>query len=333
MRLSVVVATFNRLGLLRRLLEQLSKQTLAAADFEVVVVDDGSTEPVAAALDPKAYPYALRVVTQANAGAAAARDRGIREARADVIVITDDDMQVPEAYLAAHLALHPDGSRRVVVGRIKADPDVHDMPYWERWYADRFDRLAEGYASGRIQLSGSSLATGNCSLRRSDYLAVGGFDPSLKRSEDIELGYKLQEAGCQFVYSGDGYTLHGSDHTREDVWLRRAYLYGMYDSKIHERHLDLPTADPWRFLFRIGAPARPLIAAAVVAPEVTRPLSRAAILAVRAADRLGLTRLTFAGTAVVYSMEYYRGVRAEAGSLFKTAEKFARSLRAHRRRK
>lgn len=333
MRLSVVIATFNRLGLLRRLLSQLAKQTLAAADFEVVVVDDGSTEPVAQALEPKPYPYALRVVSQANAGAAAARDRGIREARADVIVITDDDMQVPEGYLAAHLAQHPDGSRRVVVGRIKADPDVHDMPYWERWYADRFDRLAEGYASGRIKLTGSSLATGNCSLRRSDYLAVGGFDPSLKRSEDIELGFKLQEAGCQFVYSEEGFTLHGSDHTREDVWLKRAFLYGVYDSKIHERHLGLPTADPWRVLFRIGAPAKPLIAAAVVAPEVTRPLSRAAILAVRAVDRLGLTRLTFAGTALVYSMEYYRGVRAEAGSLFRTAGKFARSLRAHRRRK
>lgn len=331
MKLSVVVATYNRVPLLKRLLEQLSKQTVDPRDFEVVAVDDGSKEPVAPQVDPKAYPFALTVVTQANAGAAAARDRGIKAAKGEIVVITDDDMQLPENYLAAHLALHPPGSRRAVVGRIKADPNVQGMPYWERWYAHRFDTLAERYASGALELTGSSFHTGNCSLRRADYLAVGGFDPALKRSEDIDLGYKLEKSGVEFVFTGDGYTLHGSDHTREDVWLKRAYLYGVYDSKIHHKHPELPQANPWRFVFRISAPARPFVAAAALTPTATKPLSFAARLLTHAADTLGLERVTYAGAAVVYTMEYFRGVRAEEGSLLGALRAFGRHALERRR--
>lgn len=330
MKISVIIATYNRRALLERLLGQLAQQTVPAGDFEVVVVDDGSSEPVAQPLDAGAWPFSLRVVTQANAGAAAARHRGILEAKGDVIVITDDDMQLPPGYLAAHLALHPTGSRRAVVGRIKADPHVQDMPYFERWYAHRFDRLAEAYERGRMTLTGGSFHTGNCSLRRADYLAVGGFDPRLKRSEDIDLGFRLEQAGVEFVFTGDGYTLHGSDHTREDVWLQRAFLYGKYDSIIHQKHAGLPQSDPWRFLFRISAPARPLLLAAACAPRATRPLSRAALAVVKAADALGIDRATWAGTAVVYSMEYFRGVRDEAGSLLGAVRALSRHARARK---
>jgi GT2 family glycosyltransferase len=327
MKLSVVVATYNRAPLLERLLGQLSVQTLDPRDFEVVVVDDGSAAPVAATLEARAYPFPLRVVTQSNAGAAAARDRGVREAQGGVVVITDDDMQVPRHFLAAHLALHPPGSRRAVVGRIRADPDVHDMPYWERWYAHRFDTLADRYRTRTLAVTGASFHTGNCSLRRADYLAVGGFDPQLKRSEDIDLGYTLEEAGVEFVFADDAYTLHGSDHTRERAWLERAFLYGVYDSRIHRRHPRLPQANPWRFLFRIAAPARPLVAAAAVTPTGSRPLSAGARAVTKLADRLGLERATFAGAALVYTMEYFRGVRSDAGSLLAAL----RALGAHAR--
>ncbi len=127
-RLSVVVATYNRAELIQRLLHQLARQTLPASDFEVVVVDDGSREPVAPVLEQLELPYGLRVETQANAGAAAARHRGVLAARGEVVLITDDDMQVAEDFLARHLARHPRGSRNVVIGGIRPDPAISDMP-------------------------------------------------------------------------------------------------------------------------------------------------------------------------------------------------------------
>jgi GT2 family glycosyltransferase len=312
---SVVVATFNRLPLLQRLLEQLAAQTLPPSDFEVLVVDDGSATPVAPALSALATPYALTVETQANAGAAAARDRGIRKARGELLVITDDDMQVGKGFLAQHLAAHPPGSRRAVMGRIQSDPALGQMPFFERWYAYRLDTLARTVADGTRTLKGNSVYTGNLSLRRADYLQVGGFDFSLKRSEDSELGLRLEQAGVEIAFSQEAITLHGSDHTSEAVWLKRAFLYGVYDSKIFAKHAQVPHADPWRYLLKLQAVARPLLAAAVVAPSLSQPLSRAGLLAVKAADKAGLQRLAFAGSSVVYTMEYFRGVREAAGSL------------------
>ena len=120
--LSVVVATYDRAALLEQLLGDLARQTLSPERFEVVVVDDGSREPVAPRLERLAPPFALRVETQKNAGAAAARHRGVLAARGELLVIVDDDMRVPPEFLEAHLRRHTPGSRKVILGWIRPPP-------------------------------------------------------------------------------------------------------------------------------------------------------------------------------------------------------------------
>ncbi len=323
-RVSVVMATYNRLALLPRVLEQLARQTLPPSDYEVVVVDDGSKEPAAGPLAELArtLPYALRVETQKNAGAAAARHRGVLAARGDVVIITDDDMQVPEDFIQRHLEQHPPGSRHVVLGRIDPDPAIADMPLFERWYAYLHERLAR-----RLHQEGAhgwNLYTGNVSFRREDYVAVGGFDPNLKQSEDIELGIRLEKAGCQVRFCNESYVLHGSDHTSFEKWLARAHRYGVMDSRLSERHADVPAVDPWRMLFEMNLLARPLLATAVMLPGPTKPVTDALMGAARLADRLGLERVAFKSTSVAYTMEYLRGARAEAGSWREVARRIAR---------
>ena len=128
-------------------------------------------------------------------------------------------MQVPSDLLANHLKHHPGEERRVVLGRIRPDPDLGQMPLFERWYAHRLAKMARGMMDGSIKPRGGHLFTGNVSLRRADYLAVGGFDPQLKRSEDLELGLRLEKAGVQVVFADEAFTLHGSDHTDLKTWL------------------------------------------------------------------------------------------------------------------
>jgi GT2 family glycosyltransferase len=328
--LTVVVATYNRPALLARLLDQLGAQTLQARHFEVVVVDDGSTDPP---LTGATYAYALRVLTQTNAGAAAARHRGILAALGPLLVIIDDDMQVPPDFLASHLAAHPPGSHRAVLGRIRADPAVHTMPLFERWYAHRLDSVAQLLEAGKLTLNGSALYTGNLSLQRDDYLAVGGFDPTFLRSEDAELGLRLEAAGVELGFAPLAVTLHGSDHTSEATWLRRAFLYGVFDSRIRSRHPTQVNADPWRYFFKVRAPARPLLAAAAVAPGATRGFSKLLLRLTHLADQVGLSKAAFAGSAVAYSMEYFRGVRDEAGSLSASVDAFAHHVGLRRQRK
>src|SRR5262249_8456640 len=148
------------------------------------------------------------------------RHRGVLEAEGDLIVVTDDDMQVPAGFLLAHLAWHPPGSRRVAVGRIRSSSALSEMPLFERFHADLLDRWSSR------PLHGDALCTGNVSLRRADYLAVGGFEPSFERAEDMDLGLRLEQAGVEIVFAGDACTTHDSDHTDFSFWRRRAVVYG-----------------------------------------------------------------------------------------------------------
>ena len=99
-------------------------------------------------------------------------------------------------------------------------------------------------------------------MARADYLAVGGFDTTLERSEDRELGIRLEKHRCHFRFADEAESIHCSDHSDLAVWLRRAYLYGRFDRRIAAMHPDDEMADPLRFLSLIHPLSRPLAAAA-----------------------------------------------------------------------
>ncbi|GAC1339172.1 MAG: hypothetical protein NVSMB23_07850 [Myxococcales bacterium] len=313
MKLSVVIPTYNRTASLRRLLLQLCEQSVG--DFEVRVVDDGSAEEVAAALGNLRPTYPLHILRQTNAGAAAARHAGVLAARGDLILFIDDDMQIGPGFIAQHLGAHRDGARAVVLGRILSDPALSTMPLFERWNAALLDRKAEGILSGEIALQGNLLFTGNASLRRDDYLTVGGFDTSLLHSEDIELGLRLERSGVAFRFCEAAWTLHGSDHVSVAKWHARARRYGACDRQVGAKHPGLRHASPWRFVFDLNPLARPFIAASVLAPRLA---DKSASLIARGAelvDRAGLERHALGATTLAYAVQYFGGVRDGAGSV------------------
>jgi serine acetyltransferase/GT2 family glycosyltransferase len=326
LRLSVVVATYNRVPSLQRLLDQLGKQTLTPKSFEVVVVDDGSAEPVPPQLDASRWPFSLTAVRQPNGGAAAARHRGVLEAKGEILVIIDDDMQVPEDFLSQHLSMHEAGRRTVVLGRIRSDPALSEMPVFERWHAHMLDLMAEEFRAGTQRPLGNHLYTGNVSMPREDYLAVGGFDSSLKNYEDAELGLRLEKRGLDFKFSENAYVLHGSDHTSLEKWRRRASHYGVCEWRVAEKHPDVPHANPFRFLFMVHPLSRPLLAGSAVAPGIFKGLADLAMRAVMLADSKGQHKLAIWGSNLVYGMDYFRGLRSEIGPLWATLSHFGNYL-------
>jgi len=315
---SVIVATHNRPAGIRRLLGHLQAQTLDPNHFEVFVVDDASQEPVPVGLDGIAAPRNTWVLRNPERlGQGRARDRAARRARGDVLVIMDDDMQVDPGFLAAHLAHHQASTDPVVVlGNIQPDAQLDAMPLFERYHARQLARFQADAAAGTITMRGVHLCTGNVSLPRHTYLAVGGFDPSLQRSEDRELGVRLEIAGCRFVFGADAVTVHSSDHSDVTVWLRRAFLYGQYDLRIARKHETVPGTHPWRFWGLIHPVARPLLALPILLPGVLRGAARACYEVARAVAACGLGRAAVTLTAFAYAMEYFRAVRVEAGSLW-----------------
>lgn len=323
--MSVVIATYERFDSLLRLLDQLGQQSVGAAAFEVIIVDDGSSSPVGPALDARADAYPLHHYRQANGGAAAARQRGIEHATGAIVVILDDDMEVPTNFLAEHKKAHAQGAD-VVLGHIDPGEIEGGTSLFERVHHKLLLKTLASIQSGEAVARGVNLCTGNVSFSRAAFLDVGGFDESLKRSEDRELGIRFEKSGYRIEYGLDAESTHYSDHDSLQEWLGRAYRYGVYDRKIALKHPNVEVADPWRYFFLVSPLTRPLLVAIVIAPAIGKPLSRTAWLASRAFDRAGVEPVALVGGTVVYGLEYFRGIRDSAGSLRATAKEFGQYL-------
>jgi GT2 family glycosyltransferase len=192
MRVSVVVVTYNRRESLLRCLAAISR--LDYADYEVVVVDDGSTDGTSAALAER-FP-AFRCLTQpANAGEPSARNVGVRAAAGDLIAFTDDDCVPPPDWLRRHVS-HYDDPRIAAVG----GPQVSRTPN----FFDAFHTVAYGVKfRGRETIADvrdfRHLVTGNMSVRRSVFDVVGPFDARFLSGCDSDFVRRLSRAGFHFV--------------------------------------------------------------------------------------------------------------------------------------
>ena len=320
---SVVIATFNRQDLLRRLLEQLDDQTIGPQHYEVIAVDDGSKEDTRERLRTPALvtKYALRIERQENAGAAVARQRGVDLASGHIIVVVDDDMQVKSDFLERHLDQHTDDNT-VVLGRLRPDAKLADMPLFERFYARVLAQKAEAFAAGTAKVRGHDVYTGNVSFPRKLFLEAGGFDAQFRALEDEELGIRLEKAGARFAFANDAESLHGSDWTSMKKWMERAYRDGVYQAKVSRKHPDHPESSPWRHLPNLNPVSRPFMALSLAAPAATSFLAGAAIRTAAAFDKVGLEPVAIAGATFVYGIQYYRGVRQETGGIGDVAREY-----------
>ena len=200
-RISVVIPTRNRRAHLLATLAGLAAQRAGTPPFEVVVVSDGSTDDTAAAVRALAREAAwagrpLRCVEQAWAGAAAARNAGLRAATAEIILLLDDDVLAGPGLVAAHIARQDAAGGVVALGRIESEfvPGALGRAL-AVWWEDHYGRLAA--RAPRF----SDFFTANVSFPRAAGLAVGGLDERVAYGEDVEFGYRLAEAGLPFVYA------------------------------------------------------------------------------------------------------------------------------------
>lgn len=200
---AVVVATYNRSGLLPRLMKALAAQE-AAPPYEVVVVDDCSPDDTAAVLDRLAVsaPFPMTVIRQpTNRGPAAARNRGWRASTAPLICFTDDDCVPSPGWLAAMAnALANFG---IVQGCTLPAPD--QLKNWGPFSHTLDVRSETGYYE-----------TANMGYRREVLECVGGFNETFSHpyGEDCELAWRAKEDGSSSIFVDKALVHH--DITRSD---------------------------------------------------------------------------------------------------------------------
>lgn len=212
---SVVIPTFERRGPVTEAVQSALAQT--CGDVEVIVVDDGSTDGTAAAV--AAIDRRVEVTLRSNGGPAAARNTGIRQARAPVIAFLDSDDRWQPGHLEGVLGLldtHP----RAILACAEATA----------LGGDALKRSAGLTDAAPAALLGGLLYTSAVAVRRESVEAVGGFDEQLRVTEDSDMWCRLSLEGS-FVLGAAATVQSG----RQPVSLREeGRLAGLYPPA-HER--------------------------------------------------------------------------------------------------
>ncbi|MCC0176749.1 glycosyltransferase family 2 protein [Waterburya agarophytonicola K14] len=196
MYISIVIPTYNRLPILQKSIIALEKQELLDRKidgYEIVIVDDGSTDKTLAWLtENKAQLPHVKVYLQDHQGAAAARNLGVNNAKGDTIVFIDSDLVVTESFLQSHADALVRGEQELKSDRLFTYGAVINTNNFE-------NPTAEPYKI--TDFSAAYFATGNVAIAHKWLEKAGLFDTGFKLYgwEDLELGVRLKKLNLKLI--------------------------------------------------------------------------------------------------------------------------------------
>lgn len=303
---SIVIPTYRRRASLERVLSALARQDWPAGALEVLVVSDGGDDGSVEMARALPLPFASRVLEQANQGPAAARNLGVEHARHQFVLFLDDDVVPHPRLVAEHARSHGEADNRVVIGPM-LEPPVRLQP-WVRWESRRLAEQYRAMVAGEWAPTPWQLYTGNASLAVDWIRRAGGFDTSLLRAEDVELGFRLERLGCEFVFNPAATGLHYATRSYRS-WISAGYQYGRNDivfgmgeeraaGQFQYRHPLTKALVRWAVRHRGAADRLPALARPVIV----------------GLDRLRLGPVADRACGAVFNLAYWLGVSDELGS-------------------
>lgn len=216
----------------------IERQTVSREVYEVLVVDNNSSDHTQSVLAEKAALYPnLRVFSQLKRGAAATRNVGIREAAGEIVLFIDDDILAEPRLIESHLEYHQTNPGASIIGAVVSPWDEATDPFL-RYLRDRAIFSPYNIACGPMDFS--YYHTGNVSTARKSLLEVGGFNEEFffYGMEDIELGYRLERMGCRMVHASSARAVHRYFPTY-GYFIERCQQAGFSLGKLIDLHPEL----------------------------------------------------------------------------------------------
>ena len=256
MQLSVIIPTRNRSQWLGDAVNSILNQSLAPENYEIVVVDNGSTDgtrALAAQLEKK-HPESVRCVHEERPGLHQGRHRGAREARGEILAFVDDDVIAASQWLEAIMKAFEPDDVALVGGKV--------LPCWEgevpKWVPSFKKKNAFGWTLGYLSLldfgntprkiPGKFVFGCNFSIRKSVLFECGGFHPDGMPEELIQfrgdgetaLAKSVQAKGYGIRYEPEAVIYHRipAERLTLEYFCRRAFNQGISESftEIRQQH-------------------------------------------------------------------------------------------------
>ncbi|MEA1964959.1 MAG: glycosyltransferase [Candidatus Aerophobetes bacterium] len=186
---SIIIPTYNRKDVLRKALEFLFQQNYPKNRYEIILVDDGSTDGTKEMINSLTPPCRLVYLHQNRRGPHIARNLGIKNARGKIIVFVDSDIFAPADFIKEHIKFHSRFGDVVVSGPTVTTDKLKDV----------FSDIRRSKFRESLAWSGPSLITSNLSVKREILLKVGGFNEEFEGYgwHDWELGLRLKKLGLK----------------------------------------------------------------------------------------------------------------------------------------
>lgn len=229
-KLTVVMATYNRAETLRETLACLRAQDVPPGTFELIVVDDGSPDHTPAVVEEfrASCPFPLTFLRHANRGPGFTQNRGMREARAPLVMLMADDIFLAPGAIRAHIECHGRHPQpgTAILGRVLQSPKLDETVFLSKWDPWHLGELADD-----TPLPYHMFWACNISFKREFMLAHGMFRDEMGRAgaaahEDAELGHRLHAHGLR-IYSGrEAMGWHHHVETLEGT-LKRSFQRGL----------------------------------------------------------------------------------------------------------
>lgn len=194
--ITVQICTHNRAHLITKALEALFNQDYPKDCFEIVLVDDGSSDGTGEAVKALNPPCKFTYIYQKNSGLSKGRNTGIKASSGRIILFVDDDIIASDSLLSRHVKTHNDHPRSVVRG-----------------WVNHVDNLEDPGKQPKFTMQDISTAffwTSNVSVEKKYLVDAGLFDERFKEYgwEDLELGLRLKSLGLTLKYNRDAVVYH-----------------------------------------------------------------------------------------------------------------------------
>lgn len=230
-QVSIIIPVKDRAEDLRNCLNSLAALDYPAELLEIIVVDDGSSD----ATPEVAVELGARLVKSGSIGGgpAAARNRGADLARGKILAFIDSDCTASPQWLRELLPVFADAQVAAVGGWVDGMHSAAPL--------DRYEAVMSSLNLGRRAMSGGAggdtfyLPSCNLLLRREAFVAAGGFRAELQVGEDVDLTWRLRDAGRSIVYLPKGSVCHAH---RSRLWpfMKRRFDYGTSEGQLQQLH-------------------------------------------------------------------------------------------------
>ena len=227
MRCSLIIPVYNAEKTIASCVESALNQSMPRADYEVIIVDDGSTDNTSRII--REYP--VRIIEQQNQGPATARNVGAIEAGGDILIFTDSDCE-PDHYFVEKIIAPIEQSNKIVgvQGSYKTKQTQFMSRFGQVEIETRYRKMAQHKYTDFI-------GTYAAAYKKDIFHEYGSFDTGfpLASGEDTEFSYKLHKTGHKMVFERQAFVFHQhpSDLRR---YLKVKFYRGYWRIRLYKKH-------------------------------------------------------------------------------------------------